>query len=280
NLLEGISQSTDVHELSAKINITSFVPGDHKSYAGQILRAVWDCMDYCYRFKNETKGKTYGSTHFLYYCCQNEDMQCKSKKDNNPGVKGCDHEQMEVYDCSSLLNINVLSHSGHISVRVVHRMHHNNYIDVRLSAEVKQFIKDHTHLMTTMIWDEILKTNPMPEFSRKLVYTYWHQLSSQKWKCDDAEVKLANVLLDEASKTCSRNSGSLYAVEKVPIKDEIGYTGIVFVLSEILGKWSGHVKELQIDSMWQTNGSGFKLYTVVSKIYGTTCPLGYLFLQS
>ena len=71
---------------------------------------------------------------------------------------------------------------------------------------------------------------------------------SQKWKRDDAEVKSAKTLLDEASQTRSRNSGSLYVVETVPIKDEIGYTGIAFVLPEILGKWGGHVKELQIDS--------------------------------
>ena len=78
-------------------------------------------------------------------------MQRKSKKSNDPDVKGRDRERMEVYDCGGLLHINVFPHSGYISVRVAHLIRHNEYITIGLSAEVKQFIKDHTHLTTTMV---------------------------------------------------------------------------------------------------------------------------------
>lgn len=103
------------------------------------------------RYKKDYDGKTYGSTRFIYHCCQNEEMQRKSKKSSDPNVKNRDRERMYTYDCGGLLHINVLPHLGYVEVRLKHLKRHEVYLDVGLPEQVKRFIEENSHLTTTMV---------------------------------------------------------------------------------------------------------------------------------
>jgi hypothetical protein len=62
-------------------------------------------------------------------------------------------------------------------------------------------------------------------------------------------MKSARMLLDEASKrTPEDKSASLYAIEEVALPEEEGYIAFAFVLPDLLRKWGGRIRELQMDS--------------------------------
>ncbi|KAI9508960.1 hypothetical protein F5148DRAFT_1275487 [Russula earlei] len=84
-------------------------------------------------------------------------------------------------------------------------------------------------------------------------------------------------LLLEAFKISSPDH--LYTVEPIPVEQDEGITVIAFALPEILHQWGGHLGELQLDSAWNTNGAHFEVFALLSKIYGSGLPLGYLLIQ-
>jgi hypothetical protein len=90
------------------------------------------------------------------------------------------------------------------------------------------------------LWDEILKSDPTPSYSRKAVYHLWSDQTCKNWKRDPDEVKSAKILLDEASKPQLGQKG-LYVVQPIPLHEEPGFTAIAFALPEVLRQWGGRI---------------------------------------
>ena len=129
------------------------------------------------------------------------------------------------------------------------------------------------------LWDEILKSDPTPSYSRKAVYHLWSDQTCKNWKRDPDEVKSAKILLDEASKPQLGQKG-LYVVQPIPLHEEPGFTAIAFALPEVLCQWGGRIREVALDSAWNTNGSRFEVYALLGEIYGSGCPMGYILIQT
>jgi len=133
--------------------------------------------------------------------------------------------------------------------------------------------------ITFKLWDEVLKSDPTPSYSRKAVYQLWSDQTCKNWKRDPDEVKSAKILLDEASKPQLGQKG-LYVVQPIPLHDEPGFTAIAFALPEVLWQWGGRIREVALDSAWNTNGSRFEVYALLGEIYGSGCPMGYILIQT
>ncbi len=84
------------------------------------------------------------------------------------------------------------------------------------------------------LWDELLKTIPVPGFTRQSVYHLWQEESSKKWKHDQDELKSAQKIIKEAS-----SSSNLCAVESIPLHDEPGFTAVAFSLPKVLEDGGG-----------------------------------------
>ncbi|KAK1221042.1 hypothetical protein PQX77_016154 [Marasmius sp. AFHP31] len=55
---------------------------------------------------------------------------------------------------------------------------------------------------------------------------------------------------------------------------------IAFSLVPLLRQWCGTIREISLDSAWNTNKARFEIYALLGEIYGSGCPLGYLLIQS
>ncbi|KAJ6563398.1 hypothetical protein DFH09DRAFT_1082448 [Mycena vulgaris] len=72
----------------------------------------------------------------------------------------------------------------------------------------------------------------------------------------------------------------LYSVEPIRLTGEPGFTAIAFTLPQLLREVGGRVRELSLDSAWDTNGPHYEVYALLGEVYGSGMPLGYLLLQS
>ncbi|KAG5635616.1 hypothetical protein H0H81_010634 [Sphagnurus paluster] len=106
----------------------------------------------------------------------------------------------------------------------------------------------------------------------------WVNLTSQKWKRDCDEVKSAKILINDAF-SCA-GADALYTTEPIALHEEEGFIAIAFALPEILRQWGGKIREISLDSAWNSNGSGYEVYALLGEVYGSGCPLGYLLIYS
>ncbi|KJA13622.1 hypothetical protein HYPSUDRAFT_151410 [Hypholoma sublateritium FD-334 SS-4] len=185
---------------------------------------------------------------------------------------------MAAFSCDGWLHITIWDDSNNALVKLKHDTEHIPYWSIDVPPDIQSFVKENSDLSPTQalqLWDEILKSHPTPAFSRRSIHSLWHEESSKKWKRDPDELKSAKILIEEASKT-----KRLYSVESISLPKEPGFTAIAFSLPEVLRKWGGKIREISLDSAWNTNGSNYEVYALLGEISGSGCPLGYLLIQS
>ncbi|KAJ7583748.1 hypothetical protein C8J56DRAFT_1054275 [Mycena floridula] len=172
--------------------------------------------------------------------------QHKAKKAKHEGVKHRDKDAMESFACKGWLHITLSESSDIAFVKIRHDNDHVPYWCIDVPEDIQQGFED--------IWS---------------CYRLWAAENSKKWKRDDDEVKSAHILLEEACK-----------LKNLPADDSDGFTAIAFALPESIRKWGGQIRELALDSAWNTNHSSFEVYVLLGEVYGSGLPLGYLLIQS
>ncbi|KAF7371939.1 Sister chromatid cohesion protein [Mycena venus] len=133
------------------------------------------------------------------------------------------------------------------------------------------------------LWDGILKIIPNPPFTRKVISSMLSQINATEWKRDPDELKSAKILLDEFSHPepdPTTGKTPLYSIESIPLLEEPGFNAIAFCLPKILREVGGRVREISLDSAWDTNGSCYEVFALLGEVYGSGMPLGYLLIQS
>ncbi|KAG6823000.1 hypothetical protein H0H92_011798, partial [Tricholoma furcatifolium] len=186
---------------------------------------------------------------------------------------------MYTFDCSGWLHITLTDGHDIAIVRLKHRDNHIPYWCIDVPSDIQDFVRAQPQLNPTQLWCEILKKYPKPAFSRKAIYQLWLDKSSLEWKRDQDELVSSRILIDEASRS-QDPSKMVYQVESIQVHNEEGFIGIAFALPDLLKKWGNHIRELSLDSAWNTNGSNYEIYTLLGEVYGSGCPLGYLLLKS
>ncbi|KAJ7823670.1 hypothetical protein B0H13DRAFT_2375936 [Mycena leptocephala] len=119
-------------------------------------------------------------------------------------------------------------------------------------------------------------------FQTGVIYAMWAEQNAMEWKRDPDELKSAQILLDEftAPDSAPGQKEPLYSVEQIPLTPQPGFTAIAFALPKLLREVGGRVRELSLDSAWNTNGSRYEVYALLGEVYGPGMPLGYLLVQS
>ncbi|KAF9476024.1 hypothetical protein BDN70DRAFT_935408 [Pholiota conissans] len=274
-----IASSEEVHNFTALVNVSNSFSekfNNSKEMANQIANRIWQQLKYRFVYHSQYTQKRSDSTRYRYHCAQNSERQKSSKKSAKEGVKHRDKEQMKSFDCNGWLNIKVWDDCSHtVLIKLIHENDHVPYWKIDVPDDVKAFIDKNVAFTPTQLWDKILETHPTPNFTRKAIYHLWNEKSSLNWKHDANELKSARMIIDQASK-----ESNLYTVQHIPLPDMPGFIGIAFALPEILRKWGGKIREISLDSTWNTNGSNFEVYALLGELSGSGCPLGYLLLQS
>ncbi|KAF5337457.1 hypothetical protein D9758_018013 [Tetrapyrgos nigripes] len=125
------------------------------------------------------------------------------------------------------------------------------HITVFEDNDIQHFVEDNFKMSTSALWSEILGKFPNPAVRRRDVYAITNAKKSNH-----------------------------YTVEAIDLSSVEGYIGLAFTLPDVLLKWGGQIREISLDSAWNTNGSHYELYALIGELYGSGCPLGYLLLQS
>ncbi|KAF9024172.1 hypothetical protein BDZ89DRAFT_1188004 [Hymenopellis radicata] len=185
---------------------------------------------------------------------------------------------MDSFDCDGWLYIWASEDSDCVFVRIRHKVQHVHYCCIDVPDDVRKYVIDNPQLRVPQLWGEILKTHPSPDFTQKSIYNLWAQQSEHQWKRDADEVKSARILLEEFQ---NKPVNSAYSIESIPMPEaQDGFTALAFSLPNTLRKWGGTIREVALDSAWNTNKSRFEVYALLGEVYGSGCPLGYLLIQS
>ncbi|KAK7006843.1 SWIM-type domain-containing protein [Favolaschia claudopus] len=83
--------------------------------------------------------------------------------------------------------------------------------------------------------------------------------------------------------TSECKQGSEYEVEPIPLPDggnSAGFQAFAFALPFFLRKWAGKIREIGLDSTFNTTKAGYECFTILGEVFGSGVPLGFLFLKS
>ncbi|KAJ7469241.1 hypothetical protein FB451DRAFT_945129, partial [Mycena latifolia] len=159
------------------------------------------------------------------------------KKNHRAGAKPRDKIAMDSFPCKGWLHITVNDWDNVAFVNIKHADDHIPYWKIDVPPDIAEIVHQHSKLTPTQLWDEILKIHPNPSFTRKVIYAIWAEINSSEWKRDPDELKSANILLEEFSRSDpdpTTGKQPLYSVEAIPLTEEPGFTAIAFALPQLL----------------------------------------------
>ncbi|KAJ7321023.1 hypothetical protein DFH08DRAFT_970322 [Mycena albidolilacea] len=264
-----LTQQDDNLELDARVEISSLA-GTGREKADQLALLIWKKMKYRFVYHSKYDRSKSDRTRFMYHCAQNQKRQHKLEKSEHEGAKHRDKIAMDSFDCHGWLHITLHNSDNIVLVKISHRDDHIPYWCIDVPAHVTEFL-----------WDEVLKTYPRLSFTRRAIFSMWPENSAKEWKLDADELVSANILLNKfrsLNPLTGENEG-LYSVEPIPLAPEHGFTAIAFALPRLLREVGGRIRELSLDSAWNTNGSRYEIYALLGEFMGLGCPL-VIFLSS
>ncbi|OCH85783.1 hypothetical protein OBBRIDRAFT_857739, partial [Obba rivulosa] len=177
------------------------------------------------------------------------------------------------FDCDGWIHITLDDRCGtEARVKYTHREDHILYCCIDIPADMRERVLNGMDKTSTQLWNEILHDYPNPVFTRKAVYALWSRHHSQQYRLHEDELKSAQKFLEDAKRG--------YSVEPISLELPSGFDAIAFALPKILRRWSGRLREISLNSAWQTNGSRFELYAALTEAYRSGLPIGFLLIRS
>ncbi|KAJ7661054.1 hypothetical protein B0H17DRAFT_843132, partial [Mycena rosella] len=195
------------------------------------------------------------------------------------------------FECGGWVTIWASSDESDCFIRIQYLDCHQKYVCIDLPDDVKKFITDNPKLRapqvyislslfwfeflsTRQLWKEILKTNPRPRFAQKSVYYQWFKQQQTNYRRSDDEFESAKILLKEFA------TGPAHKLAEIPMPDSDGFRALGFVFPSVLRKWDGVIREVALDSTFQTNKAGFECFALLGEVGGSGVPLGFILLKS
>ncbi|KAL1744255.1 hypothetical protein HDZ31DRAFT_39152 [Schizophyllum fasciatum] len=216
-------------------------------------------------------------TRFMYSCAQLKSRQCPSRKSDLK--KQRDKGLMSTFDCDGWLHVTIWEDSvssplpAYISVK--HENDHIPYWKVDVPEPIQQYIRANSEMRPSQLYDAINRHFGVQSFSRKSIYNLWAEREQKKWRLDADEIISARKLMDQAD-SVRWGEGGTYHVQAIPLPRHDGINALAFSVPEAAHKWGGKIREIALDSAWNTNGSGYEIYAILGEVHGSGCPLAYL----
>ena len=93
-------------------------------------------------------------------------------------------------------------------------------------------------------------------------------MTSSVWRSNSDEVKSAHAII-------AKSMESSDVVSPIPLPEILGFEALAFALPQILRQWGGRLREIALDSAFNTNGSRFEVFALMGEIHGSGIPLGF-----
>ncbi|THU75484.1 hypothetical protein K435DRAFT_707083 [Dendrothele bispora CBS 962.96] len=193
---------------------------------------------------------------------------------------------MDSFDCDGWLFMTISEIESYAQVQLKHAYDHVVYSEMQVPPDVQEYVENNFKMSTTSvssiiirIWNELLKKYPEPGFKRRSIYNIAANARRKQWFRDPDEFKSAKIILEE-SKTSKTSKTSKYSIIEIDLPKVDGFSGLALSLPDVMLKFGGRIREISLDSAWNTNASHYELYALLGEVYGSGCPLGYLLLQS
>ncbi|KAJ7936963.1 hypothetical protein B0H13DRAFT_1589238 [Mycena leptocephala] len=164
---------------------------------------------------------------------------------------------------------------------------HEKYVCIDLPDDVKQYITKNSTMRSPQVcfrmnsatlWKEILKSHPRPNFTQKSVYNLWFKQQQAHWRQHEDELESAKMLLNDLKKNPAFSAYELEPIELPKLDD--GYTAIAFTLPTLIRKWGGTIREVALDSTFNTTKAGFECFALLGEVFGSGLPLAFLLIKS
>ncbi|KZT18513.1 hypothetical protein NEOLEDRAFT_1159440 [Neolentinus lepideus HHB14362 ss-1] len=261
DFLHVLQQQNDTLELEAEVDLND-TWGTHsqpREIADKLAELCWDMMNYRWLYHSRYEMQ------YRYHCAQSSQWIKKAEKKAPPNKQ---HNKLSMlsFKCNGWLYIMFPPQGKVAHVKLVHCEGHIPYCPIDIPPDARQIVEQNAESKLSKIWKKILK---------KAIYQIWSSIDSKKWKCHENELISVEMLLCEAEE----KGLGLYKVKRIPVVEEMGLIVIAFTLPDLLRQWGGCVRELEMDSSWNTNGSWYELFTVIREAYGSGSPLSYLLVQ-
>ncbi|KAF5361263.1 hypothetical protein D9758_010272 [Tetrapyrgos nigripes] len=257
-----LQEDPEMESMDARVNISGLTARDSSDLhpiADQVAAQVWDATELRFLYHSKYEHKNTASARYKYHCAQQNKCQHKPLKSIS-GTAQCDKGQMYSFDCDGWLYVTLYEGEPCANVQLKHCMDHSPYVGHDVPEDIQKYVKDNCKLSTTVLWADILKKYPNPQFKR--------QAKRGQWYRDKDQLKSAKIILDECK---TAGSATKYTVTKIKLPAFAnGYTALAFSLPDIMMKFG----------VRNTNASRFELYALLGEVFGSGCPLGYLLLQS
>ncbi|TRM55937.1 hypothetical protein BD626DRAFT_466992 [Schizophyllum amplum] len=245
--------------------------------ADRLAESIGECLKYRFIYTSKYVSKEEPWTRFVYHCAQLRSRQRASCKSDSK--KQCDKGSMITFDCDGWLHIVVWEDAEPASISIKHDNDHIPYWRIDVPKNVQDYVRAHPEMRPNQLYSAINEKFGIQQFSRKSIYNLWAEREQQKWRLDPDPVVSAQKLIDAAVAVRWGNGDSTYSVQSVPLPHNDGVDALAFSMPEILRKWGGKIREIALDSAWNTNGLGYEIYAILGEVCGSGCPLAYLFIN-
>ncbi|KAJ7670053.1 hypothetical protein DFH06DRAFT_981537 [Mycena polygramma] len=230
---------------------------DVKEATDALAEIIWETIGYRFLYHSTQGYKDSEDCRYEYHCAQLESRAHKFKK-NPDAAKQRDKGQMDMFECGGWLTIWASPEESDCYVRIRHLDCHQTYTCIDVPDE---------------LWKEILKTHPRPNFTQKSVYNHWLKIHQANYKRCDDEFESAKRLIQEFC------TDPVHELESIPMPESDNFRALGFVFPSILRKWNGVVREVALDSTFQTNRAGFECFALLGEVSGSGVPLGFILLK-
>ncbi|KAJ6601866.1 hypothetical protein DFH09DRAFT_1270764 [Mycena vulgaris] len=250
--LDALSAAGDIQTFSALVDVSALEKEEIRDATDAIAELVWERIGY----------RLHSTTRYEYHCAQISTRQHKSKKILET-TKQRDKGQMRTFDCQGWLTVWASPDEMEYFIRIRHKECHEN-----MSASTCRMS------ILIQLWKEILKSHPRPAFSQKAVYNFWIKQEQTQWRRHENELDSAKILLTEFSRSPQ------YELKPIRLPDDGGgCTAIAFALPSLIRQWGGTIREVALDSTFNTTKSGFECFALLGEVFGSGLPLGFLLIK-
>ncbi|KAF5366172.1 hypothetical protein D9758_005759 [Tetrapyrgos nigripes] len=269
DFIRTIESVQGIHSFAAQVSLKEEQLGNtSRAKADHIASSVWNATGLRFIYHKTYSHRNTPSANVVYHCAQQAKRQHKST------ASARDKGQMHTFDCKGWLRITVFDDAKSALVRLQHEDDHILYDGSDVPSNVKDYVEKNFKMSTNALWSEILQSYPNPLFKRRSIASIAADVRRSQWCRDPDELKSARIILEESK------AHSLWSICEANLPTVDGYSGIAFSLPDVLQRFGGTVREVSLDSAWNTNGSRYELYALLGEVYGSGCPLGFLLLQS
>jgi hypothetical protein len=153
---------------------------------------------------------------------------------------------MKRFHCNGWLKIIVDIEKEEAHIRLTHH-HHAGYVDVRVTEEVKEYLRRNLRLTPRQIWEDLgAKTGNITE---KQLHHWWMEFSQDEWKMEKDQA-------DSAVKLIAKYEN----VEMMFHIRENGVIAIAFCVKELVRLVGANAVEVGIDATCKYPSTGSSRY--------------------